>query len=449
MWIEQSLLVDVGIDGFSGNPFQDNGVEHVLLQMLPHLETTQGEEDILDPSSLYVCATCLKWREQHLPMRPTVEIIFEKTIDESWAKEVTYGLNAAAGSEEKGGPLSAGTWEELGRIVQEEYELKTYQEVVEAADKTPIQLKLKPLHRVILNGKPQTLWGFPPEGRPSLKCLVFHKESGVCQKADMSAQLPNLFPSHGTRLVQDLAGALFKQNGISDFSYQMASWSETVARAKELTRKEAEAKAHKQRLKSSDWGIDVGADEPVQEQEKVEEEGEVVEAMKDIHDEPERTGVIVSKEGGGKAKAAASSSTGTTVALPAVPARRKPVKILQSQVSAPLGTALHWIQRSPLGHAALGDEMKRETNQLSLLRKNTATPRAEKNLIDQHTANLSLTTDMWHKNLPRRATHLPNSLYLRAGLPPLIPDFCCIHFKIIFHNACSGAPTPCNPTFVC
>ena len=60
-----------------------------------------------------------------------------------------------------------------------------------------------------------------------------------------------------------------------------------------------------------------------------------------------------------------------------------PPKIEKHEVKEPLGTVAHWVSRSPGSNAMLGDDMKRELNQLSIIDRRTKN-KEEKGIISAH-----------------------------------------------------------------
>ncbi|CAK0867338.1 unnamed protein product, partial [Prorocentrum cordatum] len=91
------------------------------------------------------------------------------------------------------------------------------------------------------------------------------------------------------------------------------------------------------------------------------------------------------------------SSPSVEIGMPQAPL---PPKRPQSFSTAPLGTAKHWIDRSPLEDVLLGAECKRELNQLPIIEKSKESPPVQR---DSATRHISLTRNCYQLQGPNFA----------------------------------------------
>ena len=130
----------------------------------PILSTNIGED-------VWICEPCVGFKKASLPDSLIVDMIFEKHQHDDFAKEVASGLQIYDQKAPPGNPMWLNIGTQVGSIVEDVYELKTYAEIVTGSKKTPQQLNCKPYHRLLPNGKRETKYAMPPEG-PGVQIVV-------------------------------------------------------------------------------------------------------------------------------------------------------------------------------------------------------------------------------------------------------------------------------------
>ena len=321
-----------------------------------------------------IIGTGKKFLEYKLPSCTLVSVLQDMANDSLVAKEISDGRQGLLPNEDQpetststsnlGAMLLAHENSEVGTWIQDEFDLLNFQEVVHETEQTPAAMKLKPLKRMRPNGQYEVRYAFPAQKYPKL--LVFSKQSGTAQTslfADGESRLA--FRQQPRMLLEGYRNNVRKDTNVGNWC-RLASLEEINERGighrdfpKKSSPREGESTPRRP----------AGDNQPEEESQSV---------VFDPDQEMEATGTKT-----GSKKSSASSSvlelaSGEMItlddyknSLPGLDAILYPFKKQQKieayqVVTASAGTLEHWIERSCIEEAMMGDGKARELNQIKI-----------------------------------------------------------------------------------
>ncbi|CAK0839985.1 unnamed protein product [Prorocentrum cordatum] len=393
----------------------DKAVEFHRLSVPEDQGAINGIENVDD---IWACDDSKDWRRAHLPLRTTLSLIIEKKGCEEFALQIDHGMQATA-EQSAGPPFTVSEVSEKGWRIEELYDLMSWSEVLHVIGETPKQLEINGIARRLHDQKAEVLYPVPPTDRPPLQLRVFSQGSAQSQAQRIPTNAPHVYRNQPEDILDHVVKKMFAQQGIDKCSYSQPTIDELKAQAVKMIKEEAEKKAAKvvgaaaaglRRTSTFLLGESCtegagttaaeGTPEPGDRRSAI-EDGPAMEAPSTGAGASSSSAVIFCDATpckGSEPPLPQPSPTreACTDEVSIFHSRPTPRKIQQHEVESPLGTALHWIQRSPLRHALLGEEMKRELNQLGIIKRKVCG--AEASNISKHEEHLKLAIELWKVN---------------------------------------------------
>ncbi|CAK0849549.1 unnamed protein product [Prorocentrum cordatum] len=348
-----------------------------------------------DPvEALWMCKRCYDWVQEEVPDCDVREVVDELNSDEARRNDVMRSLGfdvpdgdgAEAMCDEVGMPLELSSGEEVGYLIEESFELLTRTEFQTLANKSPEAAKAKVIkRRSPTDGKLELRFAFPLPGRPRPRLTVFSKVSATATVKKTKTGMIEKFRGHCSIAFKSFVKKVIGPTGAGSLSRFLTTLDEHIGK------QETPTKPAKQSDPSGPGQADAKAD-----------------------DELSRAvgGRLAIKDGVMTDESAAADGLGDNVVdvdamgnnheiFLGMPSVVIPPKRPQSDSLSPLGTAKHWIDRSPLADVLLGAECKRELNQLGLIEKSKEAPPLQRDNASRHMNLIRTCSELWPSNLER------------------------------------------------
>ena len=352
-----------------------------------------GDEDAdkpVDPT--WFCRTCFDWLGENLPDHDARDIVTVIKKDDAEGRQLKDALleshQPANNKKVVGKPIKMTDMEDMGFLIEEPFELLTYKEYKEETKKCPKQNNAKLIKkRSFATGKIEVRYALPLKGsRPILK--QYWKVSVATQTRRMLKGVSAKFRRHAAMAIQGGLKKNLARTGILALqASRMQSLAELKGKATSQGNPSSGALAQTGRSivkKSEGSDSDAEAERP---------ENECSDGGDDILNVPKPR------------KDISSSSTNATSHKQGIVLGSHPIVIprkrTQHDTKFALGTAKHWIERSPPHEAVLGLAMQREINQLKLIQGHKSTSQIEQDLAKDHIEVLGHSITLQRENLVR------------------------------------------------
>ena len=133
---------------------------------------------------------------------------------------------------------------DIGSWVEDIYELKTWNQVMNSCLSAPRADQLRVVRRLMPNGKYETKYAFPGTDRPSQLLHVFSKDTVYAQRRDTNPEMISQFESHCRRVAEILYKASRgSMGGVAHLNTRSSTFDELVEKMRaEHSKKEEQKK---------------------------------------------------------------------------------------------------------------------------------------------------------------------------------------------------------------
>lgn len=319
--------------------------------------------------AVWWCEPCKEWQREMLPCTTPRVLMKEKGHDEKMATEITNLFKGQTEDDpEQVGVAKAtscglssrvSTGDTIGGIVEDIYDLMTYQDLVNTLKMTPLQAGAQAVKKKNLKGGHEIRYAFPQHAPMRLRLRVFSQVDKKLVQFQTDKEIKPHFTKHAELAFSGELKNFAKDQGYQNLKLRQLAIKDFIERAKAEKPADGQDPTGEDVMPgSSNDGESGTAAAPAESPECTGGE----EAAQAAEDEGEVAEVMTPHSKAKKDKHDVNN-------IPLGRTRSKvPVAIAADQVDAQLGTVLHWIQRSPSKNCLQGNGMSRgSTRSHSLL----------------------------------------------------------------------------------
>ena len=375
--------------------------------------------------AVWMCENCHDWCSKEMPDTNFREIVTEMV--ELPDDELRAALGLPLADPDGDGhhdvhdqlPMKLTSGEEVGYLIEESFDLVTFSEFEKKAKQTPAAIGAKAVRkRNPSTGKIEVRYALPMPGRPRPVLKVYTKMKVEVKKPRTKEGMTTKFKNHADMAFRGFVSKVIGATGVGRLSRFAQTFDEIVKKATGSGAPAASATA------ASAPGSGCFA---------LEEQIEKVRQARlelALEEEPDEN----AQESGGSNEDIVPVVTEKVVVL-GMPIAQVPPKRNQSFAASPLGTAMHWIERSPLSDVLLGADCKRELYQLRLIKGSTGSSTTQIDNAERHMKLLEDAAELQPNSLMgltrKRKDELVKALEDDNTTWPVYTQLWLIHYDVV------------------
>ena len=227
-------------------------------------EDVEGDAASKVPLEYWSCRDCHTWVNNNLPTKNILDLIDEKNADEQTPSEIATSMAntsdnpdapvASPSDSSSGLPIvnelmKFGVDESVGYWIEEQYELMTYNEILQTTKSSPSALGAKAVKRRTLSGKLELRYAMPLPTKPRPTLHVFSRHEGTMHRSvNRDQPIPIRFAKHPDIAFQGVLRESGREMGYDVLNNRLSSLEDLIKRAlavKEQQEQKKEARAAK------------------------------------------------------------------------------------------------------------------------------------------------------------------------------------------------------------